>query len=782
MVWRTRSFWLAAGAVAYVASASLQAAWLGAIPDRSPFAGSAGLALAALIALPLLLAAGWRATEPPARGEDRIEGTARGAARAAMGGAAVLLAARTGPVSAGFTAMANLGAATASMASLVGLARIASLGGLVEPPASARRLDAAALGSLLWTVAVALPAARVLFPQRGADLDPILIDYATVAASLGSLGLGIASALRVRATRRLELGVAERATAAVLLALTALLVGVLAAVIEVAAPERILPVATTAAAGAIAASAVTQEATALARALRTILAVAIFAAPPALLAAYLTHAAPGRAGVAVLAACALCAAAGVAAPRLAHRLAPDGSRWLDALEAAGRAALRPDPDEALESTLMALRAAPGGGGASGAAAALYRINPAEVVTVDRAGYVHTDPAVLPAGLIELAASEPERILRVDAARAVEVRRADIRPIVAWLDEKGIAAMAEVRDETSTTGLLAMPRADRRGPMTLEEARSLRAVADRVGAVISASAALSRSRQREIAARVEMERLAAEATRMGAVLERDEGRLIALAKMLERPARLAAYSPAARAAIDQIERLAEAGRPVALLSAPGVDGVAWAALAHLASPKRRGPITVLDGPSRVEHDLARWRDPEASPLRAAHGGSLVILDAHALPEGVQSFLGAALTGDVGIIVTLPSTVDTLVATGQMSERLADRLGDRAVALPTLADRAEDIRALALEHLGRIGVRLQSRPLGLDSHALAALLEHTWPGNEAELQATLLRASLITEGEVIGVRELDRIGFPIPREQQRSVPPPVPLPSRRRRSGN
>ncbi|MFS8069462.1 MAG: hypothetical protein ACMG6S_24120, partial [Byssovorax sp.] len=396
MVWRTRSFWLAAGAVAYVACASLQAAWLGAIPDRSPFAGSAGLALAALIALPLLLAAGWRATEPPARGEDRIEGTARSAARAAMAGAAVLLAARTGPVSAGFTAMANLGAATASMASLVGLARIASLGGIVEPPSGARRLDAAALGSLLWTVAVALPTARVFFPQRGADLDPILIDYATVAASLGSLGLGIASALRVRATRRLELGVAERATAAVLLALTALLVGLLAAVIEVAAPERILPVATTAAAGAIAASAVTQEATTLARALRTILAVSILAAPPALLAAYLTHAAPARAGVAVLAACALCAVAGLAAPRLARRLAPDGSRWLDALDAAGRAAQRPDPDEALESTLMALRAAPGGGGASGAAAAVDRITPAEVVTVDRAGYVHTDPAVLPA--------------------------------------------------------------------------------------------------------------------------------------------------------------------------------------------------------------------------------------------------------------------------------------------------------------------------------------------------------------------------------------------------
>ena len=60
--------------------------------------------------------------------------------------------------------------------------------------------------------------------------------------------------------------------------------------------------------------------------------------------------------------------------------------------------------------------------------------------------------------------------------------------------------------------------------------------------------------------------------------------------------------------------------------------------------------------------------------------------------MQSFLSAALTSD------------------EMSERLADRLGDRAVALPTLADRAEDIRALTLEHLGRIGVRERKRRSG------------------------------------------------------------------------
>jgi DNA-binding NtrC family response regulator len=221
----------------------------------------------------------------------------------------------------------------------------------------------------------------------------------------------------------------------------------------------------------------------------------------------------------------------------------------------------------------------------------------------------------------------------------------------------------------------------------------------------------------------------------------------------------------------------------LLSAPGVDAIAWAALAHLASPFCRGPLTVVDGTNPAEHDLHRWRDPDASPLRAAQGGTLALIDVHALPAAVQSYIGAALPeetpGETGVVVSAPATVDTLVASGQLSERLADRLGNRAVALPTLSARSEDLRALAIEHLGRIGVRLQSRPLGLDAHALAALLEHTWPGNDAELAATLLRAALVTEGEVIGVRVLEQIGFPMPEgPRERKSSAAIPMGKRRR----
>ncbi len=416
--------------------------------------------------------------------------------------------------------------------------------------------------------------------------------------------------------------------------------------------------------------------------------------------------------------------------------------------------MSPDPDAALEAALGTLGAAAGRGAG---AAALYRLAPPEVVTVDRAGYAHVEKAELPEGIVEAASGEPERILRLEAARAVEVRRPALRPVAGWMEQHGVAAVAVVRDELSAVGLLAIPRRPGAAPTSLEEVRALRTLADRLGAVIGVSASLSRSRGRELEGRAETERLTAELGRLASSHDRDAGRMTALARMLERPARVASYSPAARAAVEQLERLGEAGKPIALLSAPGVDAVAWAALAHLASPRRAGPLLVVDGTSPVEHEVAHWRDPEASPLLAASGGgSLVIVDAHALPLDVQSYLGAAFPEGGGVIVSLPATVDALAASGRLAERLADRLGDRTVALPPLAARAEDLRALALEHLARIGVRLGRQPLGLAPRALAALMEHDWPGNDVELHATLLRAALAAEGDVIGVKELGRLG--------------------------
>src|SRR5262249_7125574 len=127
MFWRARSFWLSAGAVAYVAVAALSAPEPGDAPSAFPSPPSTmlgrGLPWLALVGLPAALAAVWNLTEPPARGEDRVDEGARSAARACAAGAAVLLTALTGPAGPGFVSLGNMGAAVASMAALAALAR-----------------------------------------------------------------------------------------------------------------------------------------------------------------------------------------------------------------------------------------------------------------------------------------------------------------------------------------------------------------------------------------------------------------------------------------------------------------------------------------------------------------------------------------------------------------------------------------------------------------------------------------------------------------------------------
>ncbi|HEY4117124.1 MAG TPA: hypothetical protein VGM56_04690 [Byssovorax sp.] len=740
---RLRSFALAALPVLYVAAVSVQQT------------GGSALAFAMLGGLPLALLFAWSRTAPPVRGVDRTDGVARTGARVAFTGAALVCAARTGTGGAGFLAAENLGAALAATGGLVAFSRVQGPGGLVDASPRPRRLDAAAFGSLLWAVAIALPAAQIAAPDRAQGLDPRWLDYGVVAASLASLGVMLASTALVLVQKRLELGAADRAGAAFSLALTALLVGVLAAVTGVAPAERLLPLACACAGVALAASAVAREADALAQANRVTLAAAALVAPLALFAGYVARVAPKRSAATVAVAVAAASLAGMIAPILGRRLfAPAAGRWLSALDAATRAAMTPDPEAALEAALLALRAA---AGQRGKDPALYFVGVPEVVTVDRAGYARRERAEPPPRLVELAAEEPEGVLRLEVLRAVLVRRPDVRPLEAWLDQRGFSALALVRDDAGPIGLLAIPAGSRRRAWTLEEARALRRLADRLGAVIGASALLARSRARELEVRGELANARTQITEHAAARARDATRHRAAAEALARRARLASYSPAARAAREAIERLAERGRPIALLSAPGIDASTWAAAAHLASARRDGPLVVVAGTRVAEHGLDRWRDPAASPLAAAETGTLVLLDAQALPLDVQRYVAASLGDSTGLVVSLRATVDALVAADALGEELADRLGDRAVALPPLAARAEDLRALTLEILAELSITLGARAVGLDAMALAVLLEHEFPGNDAELAAVLVRAALAARGDAITRADLERAGF-------------------------
>jgi hypothetical protein len=747
--------WLALAYVAFAAAES----------------GGGAIALASGVVAGLALTAAHRRSRVPA-GMDRVSAAARRAFRWCAFGGCLFGVARSGqPGVSALDAAANLGAGLSSVAALVALARIQALGGVLTPPKATRSLDAAAFSGSLWAIATSIPAAYALLPNSYVS-DPVLTDYATTSAAAGSLLVQVAAGLRLRNLRRVELGVGDRASGAFALSITAGVVAVFGAGLALAPPDRFLPGALVVAALLAAWAATASEPTSVTRALRGILAIAISGAPVVIAAAAAAHRHPHASGTILLGSSLACVVAGLLAERVARPLAPEQSRWLLAIEAASRGALSPDPDAALTAALMALQKTSRSGTAR---AEIWRHAPSEVLTVDVAGYLHVERAEAPAHLYDLALLEPERTLRVDALGAVEVRRPEVRPILAWLRTRGAYCATVVCDADGPLGFVLLPRESRTSPLTLEEARAVRQLADRISSLIAVSAALSRARERELESRTRVELLAEECMRLASAVKADAARQRAPAERLARRLRRGAYSPAARIALQELERLAQSSAPLALLAAPGIDVAAYAATAHLASTRRDGPFVVLDGTELELRERWLWEDSERSPLAPAAGGTLFIAAAAALPPEAQHYLAQLLlrrrtavtpsgVPDAGLILGLPEPLAALSASRRLDAELARLLQGRELRLPNLSERAEDLRAIVLETLSQLGRAESGEPLGIEPAGLALLAEHDFPGNELELFGLLARAAARAEGYRVSAADLEAAGLSLEQADQ------------------
>ena len=770
-----RNYWLLTAALIYTC---LEAA-------RS---GGGALPWLALAVLPLGLAEVFRrtATLP---GDDRLVGEARTALRATLWGCALLVAARTGSAARpALDAAANLGTGAAAVGSLVALARLPAAGGLLEPARSARSLDAALFAGFLWGVATSIPGAYAILPAPTQRFDPLVIDYSTTGAGVGTLLVMVVATLRLRFLRRLELGIGDRSRSAFALSLAAFSVAIPAAWLDVAPPDRVLPAAVAIAATACAWAATAREATLVTRFLRGLLAVTILGAPLSIGATVVAQSAETHAPAVVLSSTLLAILVGLVAHVLARPLGPEQSRWLDALDQAARDALQPEPNAALRSALVALART---SSSTETRAELWQRDPPEVMNVDVAGYLHVTRAEAPARIYELGMNEPERTLRTDVLRALEVRRPDVRGLLRWFEARAAYSATIVADEDGPHGFILLPQAGRRSPLTLEEARAARVLADRISSLLAVAAALARSRERELAAVTRADATDDECRRLEHIIDSAADRHRAASERLARPARAAAYGTAARAALLELERLGKTTPLASLVVPPGSDGLAWAAHLHLMSPRSGGPLVVADGTSIDEQPSARWTDEERSPLHRADGGTLVLLGVTALPLDTQDTLAIALSRRTahaprssilppGVILCLPRPSPELAAQGQLSSNLARWFQNSEMALPRLSERTDDLRALSLDALARRCLELGREPLGLDAGALRLLLEHSWPGNEAELGTVLGRAAAIAQGRVLSAVDLSASGF---RPDVAQVAPdltPLPSPGRRRSS--
>jgi hypothetical protein len=770
MPYKSRSLLLALASVSYVLIAAMRSS------------GGREWAFLVFLALPPLLLLTWARTAPPARGEDWVSPVTRSAARAAAFGGALLAAARMAPAGAPtFEAIGALATTIAATAALVAVANIAPLGGLLVVPAHAKRMYAASTVAIVGAFASFVPLSKAIF-GKGLFAQPDEIDAAVTAASALFLIVTIVTTWGLGRARRLDLGANERLSAALTFGWVALVVGAPAAFLRIAPSSHVLSAAAWLAAFTTTAACLARDPTFVARAQRTLVAVTLVAAPVGLFVASVASQVPREAALISLVALTAGILVGLAGVPLARPLGPEQSKWLDAIHNATKAAPREDPVTALSSILSTLRQALG---ASSETPELWQLDPPALVTVDRAGYPHSETGMeVPKLLLELAQGEPEQTVRTAVLEALEVRRPDVRPALQWLRDRGAMSLTLLTEEEGPTGALVLPAATRSSPLALEEVRALRALADRMTALLGVSSALTRAQAREVDAEKTADRQEDRALHLEHLLASTHERHEAYARKLARTALLARYSSTSRLCVEELDRLGSRGAPVSLLTPPGIDAVPYAAVVHCAAARRSGPFVVVDATGSDEQQESLWQDPALSPLCLADGGTLVVLSVAALTEDAQKYLARALSErrspaghavplDVSLIVTVSTTVDVLVANGRLDPALADRLGDRAVPLPPLSARAEDLRALVGDRLARLGVRMRGHAMGLDPRALGRLVEHSWPGNEVELEDVLTRAIAVAEGDVITAAHLDQIGFvAAPPVLRRGSRPPGP----------
>jgi DNA-binding NtrC family response regulator len=89
---------------------------------------------------------------------------------------------------------------------------------------------------------------------------------------------------------------------------------------------------------------------------------------------------------------------------------------------------------------------------------------------------------------------------------------------------------------------------------------------------------------------------------------------------------------------------------------------------------------------------------------------------------------------------------------------------------------------LDGLSRAGLSTRGEPMGVDPGAMRLLMEHTWPGNDAELSGVLLRAARVAGGPVVTSADLAAIGFsPELSSSAQATTTPIPTSVRRRAAG-
>ena len=233
----------------------------------------------------------------------------------------------------------------------------------------------------------------------------------------------------------------------------------------------------------------------------------------------------------------------------------------------------------------------------------------------------------------------------------------------------------------------------------------------------------------------------------------------------------------RQLMDLVARVAPSDASVLLQGESGTGKELVAQAIHDASPRATRPFVVVDcsgltetlfeseffGHERGAFTGASTRQPGL--VEAASGGTLFLDEVGDIPLSIQVKLLRLLeTGTyrrvgspelrqaaVRVVSATHRCLRDRVANGTFRQDLFYRLSTFPIPIPPLRERRADLPELIDALMQRV---VRHRRYLFTPAALAVLQAYDYPGNVRELRNVLERASLMCDGEIIGVEHLPR----------------------------
>ena len=239
------------------------------------------------------------------------------------------------------------------------------------------------------------------------------------------------------------------------------------------------------------------------------------------------------------------------------------------------------------------------------------------------------------------------------------------------------------------------------------------------------------------------------------------------------------SPALLQALSELERVSQSQATVLLLGESGTGKELFARAVHLASGRHDQPFIKVNcsaiPETLFESELFGYEKGAftgANAARAgwfeqAHGGTIFLDEIGELPLAMQSKLlrtlqegtlvrlggTRELTVNVRLVAATNRELAAEVQAGRFRQDLYYRLNVIPIRLPSLRERGEDIRALALHFVNRAN-QTHQRNVNLAPDALARLEAHDWPGNIRELGNLIERLVLLADHTLVTAETLER----------------------------